>query len=196
MTQQGDAFVVEYIEKIAAAARSVDRKHVLDLAALIEDAYATGRGVFVIGNGGSAANASHFAQDLTNLVPHIEGKRLRVLSLTDNVAYITAVANDRGYDRVFEEQLRPHAKAGDILIAISGSGKSPNIVRCVTYAKSIGMTIVGFTGFDGGQLLGLADVKVHVPLNDMCMAEAVHSILMHLVRDLCYARLRGAGPAR
>lgn len=182
--------LMRYLETVAQAARRVDLKAVERLIDRLEVAYREGRAVYVIGNGGSAANASHFAEDLSmGAMPDLEGKRFRVLSLVDNVPFVTALANDKGYDRIFELQLRQFAQKGDVLIAISGSGNSPNILRAVEYARSQGLYVVGMTGFDGGRLRGLAHLSVHVPHPNMCQTEAVHAILLHLISELLRERL-------
>jgi D-sedoheptulose 7-phosphate isomerase len=154
-----------------------------------------GRTVFLVGNGGSAANASHFGQDLAKgtLSSMSATRRFRVVPLTDNIGFITALANDEGYESIFEQQLRNLAAADDLLVAISGSGNSPNILRAAEYARSIGMTIIGVTGFDGGKLKILADVSVHIPVNDMGMAEALHGVVFHLVMCRLRERLAQAG---
>jgi len=154
-----------------------------------------GRTVFLVGNGGSAANASHFGQDLAKgtLSSMSATRRFRVVPLTDNIGFITALANDEGYESIFEQQLRNLAAADDLLVAISGSGNSPNILRAAEYARSIGMTIIGVTGFDGGKLKTLADVSVHIPVNDMGMAEALHGVVFHLVMCRLRERLAQAG---
>jgi len=149
-----------------------------------------GRTVFLVGNGGSAANASHFGQDLAKgtLSSMAATRRFRVVPLTDNIGYITALANDEGYDSVFEQQLRNLAAPGDLLVAISGSGNSPNVLRAVEYARSIGMTTIGVTGFDGGKLRAMADVRVHIPIEDMGMTEALHAVVFHAA--MCFLRER------
>ncbi|MBP7829638.1 MAG: SIS domain-containing protein [Kiritimatiellae bacterium] len=185
----------QYLEIVIRAARRVDLRTVERFIDLLEAAYRDGRAVYFIGNGGSAANASHFAEDLSmGAMPDLEGKRFRVLSLTDNTSYITALANDKGFDRVFELQLRQFGQKGDLLVVISGSGNSPNVVRAAEYAKSIGMIVVALTGFDGGKMRALADLNVHVPHPNMCQSEAVHSILQHLVADLLKERLSAPAP--
>lgn len=184
--------IKSYLEDVVAAARSVELNEVDRAIRLFEQCYHDDRAVYVIGNGGSAAAASHFAQDLSKgSMPDLEGRRLRVVALTDNAAYLTATANDLGYDRVFDVQLRALARPGDVLVAISGSGNSPNIVKAAHYARSVNSTVVGVTGFDGGKLLGLSDIRLHVPIMDMCKAEAVHGILLHMVSDILRMRLRG-----
>jgi len=181
-----------YLESVSEAARAVDPAAVEACILCLESAWREGRGVYVIGNGGSAATASHLAQDLSKgaLPDFPETRRFRVLSLTDNTSFITALANDIGYERVFELQLRQFAQPGDVLIAISGSGNSPSIVRALDAAAALGLTIIGVTGFDGGILLQRAAIRVHVPLRDMCKSEAVHAMVLHAVVDLLRARLR------
>lgn len=158
------------------------------LVELLFGAFRDGRTVFLCGNGGSASAASHFGQDLAKgtLEKMDAEKRFRVIPLTDNIGYITALANDEGFETIFEHQLRGLARAGDVLVAISGSGNSANILRAVDYARSLGMTTVGITGFDGGRLREHADESVHVPVDDMGMAEALHGVVFHAVM----ARLR------
>ncbi len=157
-------------------------------------AFEEGRTVFLVGNGGSAANASHFGQDLAKgtLASMAATRRFRVVPLTDNIGFITALANDEGYESIFEQQLRNLARSGDVLVAISGSGNSPNVLRAVDYARSIGMTTIGVTGFDGGKLRPLADVSVHVPVDDMGMTEALHSVIFHLAMSRLRERVSGA----
>lgn len=185
----------QYLEIVVRAAQRVDLRSVERFIDLLEAAYREDRGVYLVGNGGSAATASHFAEDLSmGAMPDLEGKRFRVLSLADNTSYITALANDKGYDRVFELQLRQFGRKGDLLVVISGSGNSPNVVRAAEYAKSIGMIVVALTGFDGGKMKALADLNVHVPHPNMCQSEAVHSILQHLVADLLKERLSPPAP--
>ena len=153
-------------------------------------AFEEGRTVFLVGNGGSAANASHFGQDLAKgtLSSMSATRRFRVIPLTDNIGFITALANDEGYDSIFEQQLRNLAQSGDLLIAISGSGNSPNVLRAVEYARSIGMKTIGVTGFDGGKLRQAADESVHIPVEDMGMTEALHGVVFHLA--MCQLRER------
>jgi D-sedoheptulose 7-phosphate isomerase len=150
---------------------------------LLVDAYKNDKFVFVIGNGGSAANASHLAQDLAKGTRSSKDqkRRLKALSLTDNTPFLTAQGNDEGYDSVFEQQLRTFAKAGDYVIAISGSGNSPNIVTAIDWANKNGLVTIGITGFDGGKLKKMAHHTVNVVLDDMCTAESIHSIIFHYV---------------
>lgn len=163
-------------------------------------AFETGATVFLAGNGGSAAAASHFGQDLAKgtLADMQATRRFRVVPLTDNVGFITALANDEGYESIFEQQLRNLGRAGDVLVAISGSGNSPNVLRAVDYAREIGMRTLGITGYDGGKLRRQADLSVHVPVWDMGMAEALHGVVFHLamsrLRERVSAAQEGAAP--
>lgn len=181
--------IEKYIKEVVEATHAVDLEAVQRVLDVLEQAYHEEKAVCIIGNGGSAAAASHFAQDLAKgSLNDDEPKRFRVTSLVDNTPYITAIANDIGYEDIFVFQLRQFARSGDILIAVSGSGNSPNIIKAVDYAKSKGICVIGFTGFDGGKLLQRADYDIHVPIADMCKTEAVHSTIMHLIMDLLKIR--------
>jgi len=179
-----------YLRSVTSAAYRVDLSTVDKTVDLLMNTYRSERNVFVIGNGGSASNASHFAEDLSKqAIPEQCRKRFRVLSLVDNIAFITAIANDLSYERIFDVQLRQFASKGDVLVAISGSGNSPNIISGVKYARQFKMKVIGITGFDGGKLRKLSDVSVHVPCQDMCQSEAIHAIILHMIVDLLRARL-------
>ncbi len=172
-----------YKKLLFDAVESVDTKEIHNFIDLLFDAYTNDKFVFVIGNGGSSANASHLAQDLakgTKLHPE-HSIRLKALSLTDNTPFLTAQANDEGYDTIFEQQLITYAKPGDLVIAISGSGNSPNIVKAIDWSNNNGLTTIGVTGYDGGKLYKMAKHKLHVPLNEMCTAESIHTIIFHYV---------------
>ena len=183
----------DYLEYTDKALRSVKPEEVQNTIDLLWRAYRNGHTVFVIGNGGSAATASHLAQDLAKGTRRTlaQKKRIRALALTDSVPFLTAYGNDDGYDVVFEQQLRNHARRGDVLIAISGSGNSPNIIKAVTWAKHNGLATLGITGFDGGKLRRMAQHKLHVPLNDMCTAESIHSVLLHYIVLALVERMHG-----
>lgn len=148
---------------------------------VILEAYANGGHVYVVGNGGSATNATHFACDLSKATI-VEGRaRLRVTSLTDNVALLTAWANDTSYERVFSEQLQNLLNPGDVVIAISASGNSPNVVSAVRAARLMGAATIGLVGFSGGKLLETVDAAVHVPSHDYGVVEDCHSVLEHAI---------------
>jgi len=183
----------DYIREFADLLARVDPREVELLAGAVEDAYRNDRFVFIIGNGGSGANASHLCEDIAKgaLTDLERQKRFRVMSLTDNIPYILALANDLGYETIFVEQLRNFASAGDLLIAISGSGNSPNVLRAVEWAEANGLVTFGVTGFDGGRLRRLAKFCLHVPCDNMGTVEAVHSVVFHYLVDLLRERIEG-----
>ncbi len=186
-----------YLERVVQAAREVDPAEVDALAGAIAEAYQAGRFVFIVGNGGSGANASHLCEDLGKgtLSDFQRQKRLKVLSLTDNTPYLLACGNDTSFERVFVEQLRNLAGPGDLLIAISGSGNSPNILRAVEYANRLGLHTFGVTGFDGGRLREIAHACLHVPCDDMGVVEAIHAIFFHYLVDALRLRFQGEAGA-
>ena len=160
------------------------------------EAYNAGKTVFIAGNGGSAAIASHLACDLEKTVAGPPGRRatrrLRAVSLSDNMATLTAWANDEGYENVFSERLLAHADPGDVLLVISSSGNSPNILEALRVARELDMRTIAWVGFGGGRAMDLADCCVHVAIDDYGMAEGIHGVIGHLVTDLVVQGVRGA----
>ena len=181
----------DYLERVCEQIRAVDPVQIEALADLIEQRYDAGRFVFIIGNGGSGANGSHLCEDLAKctLRDFDRQKRLKVLSLTDNTPAITAWANDTSYDRIFAEQLKTYASPGDLLVAISGSGNSPNIIKAVEWANAHEVETVGVTGFGGGKLKAIAKHSLHVGFDDMGVVESVHQVVFHWLIDDLYRRL-------
>ena len=147
---------------------------------LVMETYQADRQIFVIGNGGSASTASHVANDLGKGASVSGRRRFRVVSLTDNVATMTAWSNDVSYDDVFVEQLKNLINPGDLVIGISASGNSENVLRAIRHAKVVGCKTIGWIGFDGGELRQLADVSIVVDSNDYGPVEDVHLILNHI----------------
>jgi len=184
-----------YLVEAQRVLASMDTDALERLAELLHQAYENNRAIFIFGNGGSAATASHFAEDLCHGTvdparrTDESVRRYRAMSLVDNVPWVLALANDLGYERIFVEQLRSLATAGDVTVAISGSGNSPNVLRAVEWANEHGLVTVGITGFDGGQLKKIRQEGVHVPVDDMALTESIHSALLHWVVDNLYARL-------
>jgi len=160
---------------------------------LLERAYLEGRQVFIMGNGGSGSTAAHAAADLNKGVSYGREKRFRVISLNDNMATLTAYANDVAYTDVFVEQLKNFLHSGDLVIGISGSGNSPNVLKAVEYANQQGAMTVGLTGFSGGKLAGLAQVPLHVPVHDMQKVEDIHMMLFHIAMQILCARADTVG---
>jgi D-sedoheptulose 7-phosphate isomerase len=155
-----------------------------DIARVVEeivDAGDRGSTIFILGNGGSSATASHFACDLAKGTQRPGLPLFRVIALTDNVPLMTAWGNDTAYDRIFAEQLRPLVRPDDLVIAISGSGNSPNVLEAVRLAREAGARSIGWTGFRGGKIKDLVDVCVIVPSDSMEQIEDVHLIMEHAV---------------
>jgi len=186
-----DAFARTYL---AEAKDALAEPYLLEglrrIVPILLRARAAGRTVFFFGNGGSASTASHFVVDLSKVAARGDGPRLRCVGLSDNIPSMTAWGNDSDYSKIFSEQLRILAQPDDVVVALSGSGNSPNVLEAVRLAKTLGVTTIGLTGIGGGKLKDLADVAVVVPSNSMQHTEDVHVLILHLLT----AYLRDAGP--
>jgi len=145
--------------------------------------------IYVIGNGGSSATANHMVCDFNKGVSLSLSKPFHVVSLTDNIPSVMAYGNDVGFEDVFYLPLKQWLKPTDMVIAISGSGNSHNIIKAVAYAKSIGAEILGLEGYDGGKLKGIADINIHAKVNDMQIAEDVHMTFVHVAMQLLWKTL-------
>ena len=193
----------DFLAHMAATIARVDPAGVRALADAVHAATLNGNMVFVVGNGGSGSNASHFVEDVGKQALKLPDDlsfdstktRVRILSLTDNTAYITAWANDEGFERVFVEQLRNLARPGDLLVAISGSGNSRNILLAVDWANRNGLTTFGVTGFSGGRLRESAALNLHVDSTDMGVVETAHLAAFHWVVDELHRRMSTDLPA-
>jgi len=172
--------ILKYFERLKATIDRISREEVNHLLGLLLDALEQGRTVFTMGNGGSAATASHYAADFNKGLSYGKARRFRFMCLSDNIPTLTAYANDVAYEEVFVEQLRNFLQPGDLVIAISGSGNSRNILKAVEYANGRGAVTVGLTGYDGGELKRIAHCGVHVPITDMQITEDLHMVLDHL----------------
>lgn len=181
-TKDAKAFANAYLEYLNSILRGIDTAEIARFIQTLLEARERGVTIYFIGNGGSAATASHFANDLAIGTNSYENP-FRVVSLTDNQAIITALGNDFGYEEVFIRQLRVLGKSGDVVVGISASGNSPNLVKTFEYAKSAGIKTVAVTAFDGGKMRKMADECVHVPTapKEYGPAEDAHMILDHLV---------------
>ena len=189
----------EYLAKFNSVMTQLDLLAIRRWADLLYDAWNDGKFVFIFGNGGSGCTASHFAEDLgkSTLREHELGdetkKRLKVLSLTDNLGWIMAVGNDVGYEEIFRQQIMNYGSAGDVVIAISGSGNSPNVLKAVDWANRHGLKTFALTGYTGGKLKELAQDGLHVPLSDMGMVESAHLAVHHWVLNDVFARINHEG---
>jgi D-sedoheptulose 7-phosphate isomerase len=173
--------ITDYLNLVSKAISELPEEKIRDIVDTLKQAHADGRRVFLLGNGGSAANATHIAEDLQKGIKECTGKRFKVTSLTESVPLITAWANDTSYEDIFAEQLDSMLEPGDVVIAISGSGNSPNVLRAVEKANEMGAVTIGWSGFSGGKLAQLAQKSIVVASDNMQRVEDVHLILGHLV---------------
>lgn len=193
MTTERREFASRYVSNLIEVLKALPLDAIEASLATLERAYDEGRQVFIVGNGGSAATASHMCNDLVWGLAQIHRPSFRAVALTDNVPLITAIANDLSYDEVFTVPLRALSNPGDVLVVISGSGNSRNVVRAVEVAKERSLTTVGFLGKGGGRLGAMVDVPVIVPSDDYGPIEDIHMMFDHLA--ISYFRQR-VSPAR
>ena len=188
-----------YLQRLKDEIDRLDQAAIQRWSDLIYQAWENEKFVFVFGNGGSGTNATHFSEDLgkSSLRPDDlmdeSKKRLKIMSLTDNLGWIMAVGNDVGYDQIFQQQLMNYGSSGDLVIAISGSGNSPNIINAVEWSKRHGLMTFGISGYSGGKLKELQDDGLHVALDDMGMVESIHLCAFHWVLNDVFARINGEG---
>ena len=176
-------YVNEYIDKLERGLRAIDPAMIGEVVDALERARVEGRTLFIIGNGGSAATASHMANDLQKLASQGKDLAYRAIALTDNVPLITAWGNDEDYTAVFVRQLQALAREGDVLISITGSGNSPNIVRAMGWAKDAGLETIALLGFDGGKAVKLADHVLLFAEDHYGRIEDAHMVLEHMIAN-------------
>jgi len=183
--------VSDYLKGLHSCLEEITEKDITEIVDIIMKAYAKGRKIVFMGNGGSATTASHFARDIS-IGTAVEGKpRLRAISLADNVAIITSLANDIDYNAIFKEQLVGQLDEGDVVIGISASGNSPNVLEAVKYARNAGAVTVGFIGFGGGKLKGLVDKSIVLSSRDYGHVEDTHLVLDHIFTCLLKEKITG-----
>ena len=181
-----------YKADLVKAIDTIDLEKVNQAIAILARARDEGRHIFVCGNGGSASTSSHFVCDMVKGASFNRSKRFRMMALTDSLPTITAYSNDVSYECIFVEQLKNFAEPGDVLIAISGSGNSPNVLRAVEYANGLGCTTIALSGRDGGKLGPLAKLNIQASNPHMGRIEDVHMIVMHMI---CYHFMDTEKPA-
>lgn len=182
--------IVDYLDGVKECLDSIEEEEIRSIAEIIFDAYTKGKGVLILGNGGSASTASHFVCDLSKGTA-IEGKpRLKAISLTGNVALMTAISNDIDYASVFKEQLITFLSKGDVVICISASGNSPSVLEAAKYARSKGAIVIGFIGFGGGELRDLVDRAIVFSTKDYGQVEDAQMVLAHLISNDVGRRMR------
>jgi D-sedoheptulose 7-phosphate isomerase len=174
-------FIQDYITTLQLTMDQLPRQPIADVIDLLQQARRKGSQVFILGNGGSASTASHFACDLAKNTRQEGLPHFRAIGLTDNMAMFSALANDEGFENVFSEQLASLVRPGDIVIAISASGNSENVINAAEMAHRYEATVIGFTGFDGGRLRQLANINLHVNSNIIEHVEDTHLMLEHLI---------------
>ena len=170
-----------YARKLISCLENQDWKAVDQLAAELLHAWREGSHVYICGNGGSAANAIHWANDLLYVIAKSGGKGIRIIALPANSSVLTCLGNDLSYEEVFSAQLRVFARKGDLLIALSGSGNSPNIIRALKQAGELGMKTCALLGFSGGACKDLAQIVVHFQMNDMQVVEDMQLAVCHML---------------
>jgi len=178
-----------YIEGLRQCLKEISEQDVEEVANIIFEAYKKGKQIFIMGNGGSATTASHFARDLKIGTAVNNKPRLRATSLTDNVALITALANDIDYDSIFYEQLVGQLNEGDVVIGISASGNSPNVLKAIEFARNNGAVTIGFIGFGGGKLKQLVHKCVVLSSREYGQVEDVHLSLAHIISYMIKEKL-------
>ncbi len=176
-------FIEQYIENLTNILSNLDKNEIVKIKDALESTVEHNSKIYILGNGGSAATASHMANDLSVGLKLREIRNFNVESLSDNSSVCTAIANDIGYENIFYAQIKNQIKKDDVLIAISCSGNSANIIKAVEYAKEHGSTIVGLTGFEGGKLKELSDINFHIATDkgEYGLVEDAHMILDHII---------------
>jgi len=179
----------EYLGLLKETIDKVDHSEIMKVVESLQNAKNSNKKIIIFGNGGSAATASHFACDINKGVSYGESVRYKVLALTDNIATILAYANDVSYEDIFLEQLKNFIEEGDVVIGISGSGNSKNVLKAIEYANLNGNETIGITGYNGGKLKKMAKKNLNAPVDDMQISEDLHMVFVHLVMKILIDRL-------
>ncbi|MDE6686675.1 MAG: SIS domain-containing protein [Lachnospiraceae bacterium] len=183
--------IKDYIRVEIEVLEKMDVEAINDALNLLHDTLQKEGSIYIFGNGGSSATASHFQNDFNKGISEHTVKKFRFQCLNDNIATVMAIANDISFDEVFRFQLTGKLKPDDIVIAISGSGNSRNVLNAVEYAREQNCKVIGLTGYDGGKLKELSDISLHVPVNSMQITEDLHMVLDHLMMSVFYKTLCG-----
>ena len=180
------ARIDDYFDTLAETAKKIDRAEIEKAIVCLKNARDTGHFIYSMGNGGSAATASHYAGDFNKGLSLDRKKRFKFIALNDNLPTMLSLANDVSYESIFVEQLKNFLAPGDVVVAISGSGNSANVISAVTWAKENGGIIIGVTGYSGGKLYALSDIHLHVPIDNMQIVEDLHMVFDHLMMSIMY----------
>jgi len=190
MNKRGSEIIKEYMSEVGATLERLPIEDIVQVVDFLEEARLKAKMVFIFGNGGSAATASHFAADLSKGAISKGKPRIKAFALTDNIALLSAWANDTAYKNIFAEQLENFIEPGDVAIGISGSGNSQNVLDGIKVAKAKGATTIGFIGFDGGKLKEVVDIAIIVPSHNMEQVEDIHLLLAHVITTCLRGTLR------
>lgn len=177
-----EARIDAYLQQLHKMMQALDKAQIASLVQALLDVHERGGTIYTFGNGGSGATASHFCGDLLKDVSHGLEKRFKAVCLNDNSPALLAIANDISYTDIFVEQLRNFLHQDDLVIGISGSGNSENVIRAISYAKSKGVSTIGLCGFDGGRLKQIAGACVHIPIKNMEISEDLHLCVLHCTK--------------
>ena len=177
-----------YFERLKNTIDNICRDDFNDVMNVLMDARNDGKQIFVMGNGGSAATASHYVCDFNKGISYGKKKMFKLICLNDNIPTMMAIANDLSYDDIFVKQLQTYYNEGDVVLGISGSGNSENVVRALEWAKNNRAQTIGFTGYNGGKVKLICDHNVHVPIDDMQITEDLHMILDHCMMKILYTK--------
>lgn len=173
--------ITNYIENLSNAIGAIDKDELLKIAEILNEARIKGKNIYIFGNGGSGSTATHFACDINKGCNKKGVNRFKVICLNDNIPTMLAYSNDIGYDVVFKEQLENFLQEGEIVIGISGSGNSKNIINAIEFANSKNAITIGITGFNGGKLKTISNYSLNANINDMQLSEDLHMIWVHIM---------------
>lgn len=173
-----------YFDLLKQSVDDLDRNAIISFVDLLLKARKNGNNIYIMGNGGSASTASHFTCDFNKGLSYKRDLRFKMISLNDNIPTMLAYSNDVGYENIFVEQLKNFLKKDDVVIGISGSGNSENVLKAIEYANSINAKTVGITGFNGGKLKNIVDISIHANINNMQVAEDVHMTICHMLYSI------------
>lgn len=189
-----EARIRDYLHRLTTTLESLPAGSIGGLSEMLYRAYTDGKQVFTLGNGGSASTASHMAADLAKNTIGPNMRRFRIMSLNDNISILTALSNDLGYENVFAEQLQNLIQPGDVLIVLSGSGNSPNVVRAMEYAHTRSAEVAALVGFGGGRAAEIADLSILVDSADYGVVEDAHLVINHILVEYFRQRLADENP--
>ncbi len=181
----------DYFNRLKSTLDKLDQSMIEKLVDILMQCREDQGTMYIFGNGGSAANASHIAGDFLKGISYGMEKRFRTHCLNDNIAGTTAITNDLSYDEIFIEQLKTYLRPGDIVIGISGSGNSINVIRAIEWARAKGAKTIGLSGYTGGKLASVAEFVISAPVNDMEITEDVHTIIFHSIKQEINRRVKG-----